>query len=95
MSHVLHPCLAGTQLSKVLKRFGIIPLPDCPCRERVFEMDRLGCEWCERNIDTITGWLREEAGVRGLPFVDAIAKVLIRTAIRNARRVQSHHQKAG
>jgi hypothetical protein len=40
----------------------------------------------EANIDTVVGWLREEATKRGLPFLDAAGRMLVRRAIRNARR---------
>lgn len=49
-------------------------------------MDAAGCDWCEDNVETIVGWLREEATRRGLPFLDAAGRLLIRRAIRNARR---------
>jgi len=42
--------------------------------------------WCEANIDTIVGWLREQADARGLPFLDAAGRFLIRRAIKNARK---------
>jgi hypothetical protein len=49
-------------------------------------MDRQGGQWCEANIDIIVGWLREQATARGLPFLDAAGRMLVRRAIRNARR---------
>lgn len=49
-------------------------------------MDERGVNWCEANIDEIVGWLREEATKRGLPFIDAAGRLLVRRAIRNARR---------
>jgi hypothetical protein len=42
--------------------------------------------WCEAHLDEIVGWLREEATKRGLPFLDAAGRVLIRRAISNARK---------
>ena len=80
-------CLAGTALSKLLARFGIkADEKDCRCRSRAEHMDAAGCDWCEANIDEIAGWLREEAKARGLPFMDAVGRMLIRQAIANARR---------
>jgi hypothetical protein len=52
-------------------------------------MDRNGCDWCEANIDTIVGWLREEATKRKLPFVDIAGRLLVKRAIRNARKAAS------
>ena len=81
-------CLAGTALSTLLSRFGInANEPGCKCRARAAQMNARGCDWCEANIDTIVGWLREEATKRGLPFVDMAGRMLVRRAIRNARRV--------
>lgn len=79
-------CLAGTALKSLLASIGIESTPDCPCNARAAEMDVRGCDWCEENVDTIVGWLREQAEARGLPFLDAAGRVLVRRAIRNARR---------
>jgi hypothetical protein len=49
-------------------------------------MDRQGVEWCEGNLDTIVGWLREQAEARGLPFLYLAGRLLVRRAIANARR---------
>jgi len=76
----------GTVLATLLARVGITGAHGCQCRARAREMDRRGCRWCERNIDTIAGWLGEEAGRRGLPFVEVAARMLVRRAIRTARR---------
>jgi hypothetical protein len=82
----------GTELKRLLGRIGIKAEPGCKCTARAEEMDRRGCEWCEANIPTIVGWLREEATKRGLPFVDVAGRVLVRRAISNARRL--HRGKA-
>jgi len=78
----------GTELKKLLAVVGITATPDCSCNARAAEMDRQGCDWCEANIDTIVGWLREQAEARGLPFLDVAGRMLVRRAIRNARRPQ-------
>jgi hypothetical protein len=50
-------------------------------------MDRNGCDWCARNIDTIVGWLREEASRRGARvFFEPAARMLVRRAIAKARQ---------
>jgi hypothetical protein len=77
---------AGTQLKKLLAAAGIVAEHGCPCHSRAAEMDRNGTAWCEANIDTIVGWLREQAQARGLPFLDVAGRLLIRRAIRNARK---------
>jgi len=82
----------GSELKRLLSWLGIKPKAKCKCNERAAEMDRQEAAdpgWCERNIDTIVGWLREEAEARGLPFVDAVGRVVVRRAIaRAARRIK-------
>jgi hypothetical protein len=78
----------GTELSKLLKRFGIEPTPTCRCRGKAAQMDAWGPDECERpeRIEEVLAVMREEAKARGLPFLDAAGRMLIRRAIRNARR---------
>jgi hypothetical protein len=76
----------GTELKKLLARVGITNAPDCPCNDRAAEMDRQGVEWCEAHLNTIVGWLREQAEARGLPFLDVAGRLLVRRAINNARK---------
>lgn len=77
---------AGTELKKLLAKFGIKATPNCRCNARARTMDENGLEWCEKNIPLITEWLREEAQRRRLPFSEFAAKILIRRAITNARK---------
>ena len=79
----------GTELKKLLGRIGIVASPNCKCNSRARLMDRMGIEWCEANIDRIVGYLREAAADRGLPFIDAAGRLLVKRAIRNARRAAS------
>ncbi|MFO1433547.1 MAG: TlpA disulfide reductase family protein [Candidatus Competibacteraceae bacterium] len=83
----------GTELKKLLARFGMQTTPDCPCNDRVILMDRNGCDWCAQNIDTIIGWLREEANRRGLVFIEPAARVLVRRAITKARHAENGARK--
>ena len=76
----------GTELKKLLKKIGITASPDCSCNARARLMDERGIEWCEANIDEIVGWLREEATKRGLPFVDMAGRMLVKRAIKNAKK---------
>jgi hypothetical protein len=80
--------LPGTELKKILAGwpFYLTSSPDCACNARAAEMDRNGPDWCEENIGTVCGWLREQAEARGLPFIDAAGRMLVRRAIANARR---------
>jgi len=78
----------GTELSKLLKRFGINPTLTCQCRETQQQMDQWGPDECERpeRIDEVVAVMRAEAEARGLPFLDLAGRLLVRRAISNARR---------
>lgn len=81
---------AGTELSALLSRLRITADESgCTCRSRAALMDANGCDWCEANIEEIVGWLRESAAERGLPFLDAAGRLLVRRAIANARRKEA------
>jgi hypothetical protein len=51
-------------------------------------MDQWGCDECERpeRIEEVVAVMRAEAAARGLPFIDAVGRLLVRRAIANARR---------
>lgn len=80
----------GAELSKLLKKFGINPTPTCQCRSKAAQMDAWGPDECEKpeRIEEVLAVMREEAKARGLPFLDAAGRLLIRRAIKNARRAQ-------
>lgn len=85
-------CLAGTELKRLLKDWlWIDSMEGCACNQRARAMDSRGCDWCAENIDRIVGWLREEHRRQKvmLPFSEIGARVLVRTAIRNARRTMN------
>jgi hypothetical protein len=82
--------LPGTALKSLLATIGITAAPNCSCQRHAAEMDARGCDWCEDNLDTIVSWLREEATKRGLPFIDAAGRLLVRRAISNARRAAAN-----
>ena len=77
---------AGTEMKNLLRRIRITSSPTCSCNARAIEMDSRGIEWCEQNIPTIVAWLREEAGKRGLPFVDLAGTTIVKLAIRRAKK---------
>ena len=81
----------GTELSRLLKRVGIEPTPTCACRAKAAEMDAWGPDECERpeRMEEIVAVMRAEAEARGLPFLDAAGRLLVKRAIRNARRAAS------
>ena len=78
----------GTELSRLLKRFGIEQLAACQCRAKQQDMDHWGPDECERpeRIDEVVAVMRAEAEARGLPFLDVAGRLLVRRAIANARR---------
>lgn len=84
-------CFAGTELKKLLEGwpFKIAASDNCNCTARARHMDLMGCDWCERNLEEVVGYLREAAGDRGLPFLDAAGRMLVRRAVANARRKES------
>ena len=84
----------GTHLKKLLATFGIVASHNCSCNKRARIMNNNGPDWCEANIDTIVGWLREEASKRGLPFLDAVGKLLVRRAIKAARKAAASGKEA-
>lgn len=77
----------GTVLSKMIKTLGIVMSDSCSCRRHAIEMNTKGSDWCEQNIDTVVGWLREEANRRGLPFVDMVGKLMVNRAIKKSRKL--------
>lgn len=80
----------GTELKKLLKTWlRVEATPTCACNARAKTMDENEARdpgWCAANIETIVGWLREEATKRKLPFIDAAGRLLVRRAIRNAKK---------
>jgi hypothetical protein len=78
------PAGPGTELQKLLGRIGLGEKSSCQCKSRARLMDAKGPEWCRDNLDTIVGWLREEAQKRGLPFLETGARLMVKLAIRRA-----------
>lgn len=82
-----YPNLPGTVLSRMIKSVGIQMTDSCSCKRHALEMNDKGNDWCEQNIDTIVGWLREEATRRKLPFMDAIGKLIVNRAIKKSKKL--------
>jgi len=80
----------GTHLKKLLAGwpFRITSSPNCSCNRVANEMDSWGPDECERpeRIEYILAAMRENAQNRGLPFLDAAGRFLIKRAIKNARK---------
>lgn len=77
----------GTILSGMISAMGIKSTPNCSCRRHAIEMNEKGPDWCEANIDTILGWLKTESENRKLPFVETIARMMVKRAISKSRRL--------
>lgn len=88
-------CGVGCHLARLLSWFGIRDDGKCGCSQHAAQMDALGPDGCEREIETIMGWLREAAAKRLplVPWVDAPARLLVHQAIAAARR-DAHGQEA-
>lgn len=77
----------GTILSGMISAMGIKSTPNCACRRHALEMNNRGPDWCEANIDTILSWLKEESAKRNLPFIETVAKLMVKRAISTSRRL--------
>ena len=88
-------CGVGCHLSRLLSWFGIRDDGKCGCAQHAAQMDALGPDGCEREIETIMGWLRDAAAKRLplVPWVDAPARLLVHQAIAAARR-DAHGEEA-
>lgn len=79
----------GTELKELLRFLGFTASPTCSCNARARAMDENELRepgWCERNIETILDWLKEQADARGLPFIRVGARILVKRAISQAKR---------
>jgi hypothetical protein len=92
-THVAYPMASripvmpgvGSELKRLLSRIGIESTPTCKCNARANFADVQGVDWCEANVPEIVGWLKEAAEDRGLPFMEAAGKWLVRRAIASAK----------
>lgn len=75
----------GTELKKLLAAFGIVASPACSCNAMAARMDALGADGSEAIMDEVLAVMRREAERRGLPFIQAAARLLVKKAIRKAR----------
>lgn len=89
-----HPDGPGTILTGMISSIGIKSTANCSCRRHAIEMNTNGNDWCEANIDTILGWLKEESAKRNLPFVEMVAKLMVQRAIKTSRRLLKKKEQA-
>ena len=78
----------GWELKKLLAGwpFYITSSVGCSCNAYAAQMDQWGCDECEGRMDEIVAHLRSQATARGLPFIDAAGRFLVKRAIKNARK---------
>lgn len=82
----------GTELKKLLSNIGIKSNDGpngCGCSDRakhIDYMEQVDPGWTERNIEQVIDWMQEEAKKRKLPFIRVAAKVLVKLAIRRAKK---------
>lgn len=77
----------GTILTNMISTMGIKSTPNCSCRRHALEMNEKGNDWCENNMPTILGWLKEESAKRSLPYVETVASMIVKRAIKTSRRL--------
>jgi hypothetical protein len=77
----------GTILSNMISSMGIQSTPNCSCRRHAIEMNVKGPDWCEQNLPTILGWLREESTKRHLPYIESVASMIVKRAIKTSKRL--------
>ena len=76
----------GSILASMFSMIGIKSTPTCSCRKHALEMNKNGIEWCEENIPTILGWLKEECNKRKIPYVETVAKMMVNKSISKAKK---------
>jgi hypothetical protein len=77
----------GSILTNMIKSIGIKSSSSCSCRRHALEMNDNGPEWCEQNLDTIVSWLKDESKKRGLPFIEAVGKMMVNRAIAKSKKL--------
>ena len=79
----------GTILTNMISSMGIKSTANCSCRRHALEMNEKGVEWCENNMPTILGWLKEESAKRHLPYIESVASLIVKRAIKTSKRLLS------
>lgn len=77
----------GSILTNMISTMGIKSTPNCSCRRHALEMNDKGPDWCEENLPTILGWLKEESSKRNLPYIETVASLMVKRAISTSRRL--------
>jgi hypothetical protein len=91
------PCRAGAALHELLAGppFFFASGGDCGCESFAAQMDAWGCDEVIRRIDQVVAHLEQQAARRGLPFHRVAGRILVRRAVRNARRAEQRERHDG
>jgi hypothetical protein len=80
----------GTELKKLLEGwpFRITSAPGCSCNRVAQEMDLWGPDECEKpeRMQSVLDAMKANAARRNLPWIEPVARLLVRRAIRNSRK---------
>lgn len=79
----------GTILTNMISTLGIKSTSNCSCRRHALEMNEKGNDWCEANMPTILSWLKEESSKRNLPYIETVASMMVKRAIKTSRRLMT------
>jgi hypothetical protein len=79
----------GTILSQTIKSIGITMTPNCKCMYHAIMMNKNGVDWCQQNLETILGWIKEECENRKIPFVKPIVSIIVNQAINKSRKLNN------
>ena len=84
---------AGTELMLMLSsplwsRLGIKVTTSCKCTSHAKKMNDRGTDWIEQNTNTVVEWLKNEHNHQRIkiPFSKTVAKMMIRVAMRRAKK---------
>lgn len=80
------PLGPGAELKALLASFGIKASPTCKCNKMAAQMDAWGPGESLRHLEEIVDVMQQTAQDRGLPFLRAIGRKLVRIACGRARR---------
>lgn len=74
-------CGPGCQLRLTLAWWGIRDDGSCGCSEYAAQMDAWGIAGCRSRLEEIVAHLREQAAVKGMPFITTAARIAVSRAI--------------
>lgn len=82
-------CAVGSGIKRLLALVGIHSTDQCNCTSYAAKIDAWTCEEALERLDEIVSTMEVNARSLGITFSPAAARLLVRLAIRNARRNRS------